>query len=132
MTSYCKKTGMSPEDMNLYSYYHSFLTKNTSLNKPTTEIINQYSKPLQRLIGNHAQNNNEAKRKERLFNHLEKSLVSKFQSASLVVFGSSASGLSLKSGDYDLCLIIPSVNEKKAIKKSVQCCAVKEWILLKP
>ena len=117
MTSYCEKTGLSPEDMNLYRHYHSYLTQKISLSKPANETIKGFSKPLQRLIGNHAQNNNDAKRKERLFNHLEKSLVSKFQSASLVVFGSSASGLSLKSGDYDLCLIIPSVDEKKAIKK---------------
>lgn len=117
MTSYCEKTGLSPEDMNLYRHYHSYHTQKISLSKPANETIKGFSKPLQRLIGNHAQNSNEAKRKERLFNHLEKSLVSKFQSASLVVFGSSASGLSLKSGDYDLCLIIPSVDEKKAIKK---------------
>ena len=117
MTDECELTGLSKEDANLYGHYHSFLVNDTKFSLPSNEILKGFEKPLQRTISNHLLSANDKKRRDGLFRHLEKSLTSKFKDSSLVMFGSSASGLSLKSGDLDLCLQIPNINEKKAIKK---------------
>ena len=47
----------------------------------------------------------------------EKSIASKFEGSKLSPFGSLESGLSLKGGDFDLCLQIPNADEKKILKR---------------
>ena len=117
MTERCEITGLSKEDSNLYQYLHSQLIGELKLVSPSDETLNGFSKPLANTVSNHAVHKGDKKRKDGLFQHLEKSVASKFANSKLSVFGSSESGLALKSGDFDLCLQIPDAKQKKVIKK---------------
>ena len=79
--------------------------------------MNGFIKPLENTVSSNRIHNSEQKRKDSLLKHLEKSIASKFEGAKLSPFGSAESGLSLKGGDFDLCLQIPNADEKKTIKR---------------
>ena len=117
MSDRCDITGLSPEDSNLFQHLHSHLTNNLELKTPKQDSIASYVKPLESTISKNRINKGDERRKENLLKHLRKSVASKFQNSTLSPFGSAESGLSLKSGDFDLCLQIPEANQKKIIKR---------------
>ncbi|MAX45321.1 MAG: hypothetical protein CMB24_00815 [Euryarchaeota archaeon] len=117
MSDRCEVTGLSQENMRVFQYLHSHITGTLEIPEPSLEALSGFNKPLQNTISSHAIHNSEVKRKESLYNHLKKSIASKFEGSKLSVFGSAESGLSLKGGDFDLCLEISDANEKKILKK---------------
>ena len=117
MSGKCEVTGLSQENASKFQYLHSHLTGDLEISEPTSDVLAGFVKPLQNTISSHSIHNSEIKRKESLFNHLKKSIASKFAGSKLSAFGSAESGLSLKGGDFDLCLQIPDANEKKILKK---------------
>lgn len=117
MSDNCEVTGLSQENVSRFQYLHSHLTGTLEIAEPSSDVLAGFAKPLQNTISSHSIHNSETKRKESLFNHLKKSIASKFEGSKLSAFGSAESGLSLKGGDFDLCLQIPDANEKKILKK---------------
>ena len=117
MSDRCEVTGLSPENVNKFQYLHSHLKNSLEISEPSSDALEGFSKPLQYTVSNHRIHNSDIKRRESLFNHLKKSIASKFQGSKLSKFGSAESGLSLKGGDFDLCLQIPDANDKKILKK---------------
>ncbi len=117
MSDKCEITGLSQEDASRFQYLHSHLIGTLEISEPSSEILAGFSKPLQNTISSHSIHSSEVRRKESLFNHLKKSVASKFEGSKLSAFGSAESGLSLKGGDFDLCLQITDANEKKILKK---------------
>ena len=117
MSDNCEVTGLSQENVSRFQYLHSHLTGTLDIAEPSSDVLAGFAKPLQNTISSHSIHNSEVKRKEGLFNHLKKSIASKFGGSKLSTFGSAESGLSLKGGDFDLCLQIPDANEKKILKK---------------
>ena len=117
MSGKCEATGMSQENVSKYQYLHSHLTGALEISEPSPDVLAGFVKPLQNTISSHSIHDSEIKRKDSLFNHLKKSVASKFPGSKLSAFGSAESGLSLKGGDFDLCLQIPDANEKKILKK---------------
>ena len=117
MSKRCDITGLAAEDINLFGYLHSQLIGELELNDASSEALTGFEKPLQRTVSNHRLSTGDLKRKESLIKHLEKSITSKFSGSKLTAFGSSESGLSLKTGDLDLCLQSAKVDQKKVIKR---------------
>jgi len=117
MSDRCEVTGLSQGNMRDFQYLHSHLVGTLDIPEPSSEVLSGFNKPLQNTISSHAIHSSEVKRKASLFNHLKKSIASKFGGSKLSVFGSAESGLSLKGGDFDLCLQISEANEKKVLKK---------------
>ena len=117
MSDRCEVTGLTQEDVIRFEYLHSRLTGTLEIAEPAPEALAGFDKPLQNTISSHSIHSSEVRRRESLFKHLEKSIASKFEGSKLSAFGSAESGLSLKSGDFDLCLQIPDANEKKILKK---------------
>ena len=104
MSKPCEITGLSAQNIEKYSYLHAHLTGNLNLQEPSEESLNGFNKPLLSIVSANKVHSGDSKRKESLFKHLEKSVASKFEGAKLSAFGSTESGLSLKGGDFDLCL----------------------------
>ncbi len=117
MSDRCEVTGLSQEDINFFNYLHQSITGKLELSTPSSEVLTGFDKPLERTVSNHHLGAGDIKRKDSLINHLEKSISSKFTGAKLTAFGSAESGLSLKTGDLDLCLQLPEANQKKVIKR---------------
>lgn len=117
MSKPCEITGLSAQNIEKYSYLHAHLTGNLNLQEPSEESLNGFNKPLLSIVSANKVHSGDSKRKESLFKHLEKSVASKFEGAKLSAFGSTESGLSLKGGDFDLCLQIPNANQKKVLKR---------------
>ena len=117
MTSRCEITGLSESDSKMFEYLHAYLVGKLEINNPDSATLAGFSKPLLNTVSSNSTHKGEIKRREGLFNHLEKSIASKFKNSKLSVFGSAESGLSIKGGDYDLCLQIPDADQKKVVKK---------------
>ena len=117
MSDSCEITGLSPENVKKFSYLHAHITNNKEITSPSEDILEGFSKPLENTVSFNKIHNSETKRRESLFKHLEKSIASKFEGSKLTAFGSAESGLTLKGGDFDLCLQISNVNEKKTLKR---------------
>ncbi|CAI8156740.1 MAG: Uncharacterised protein [Methanobacteriota archaeon] len=113
----CEITGMSREDCNNWPDLHSKITGELVIKEPSEKIIQSFDKPLNNIVLNNSSNKNNSKRRSGLFRHLEKSIASKFKDSTMVPFGSSETGLSLKKGDLDLCLIVPNGKEKQIVKR---------------
>ena len=117
MSSRCEITGLSQEDAKLFEYLHSQLTGKLEINEPEKEIISSFGKPLENTVSNNRGHKSDARRRENLLKHLQKSVASKFSNSKLTPFGSAESDLALKGADFDLCLQIQEANQKKIIKR---------------
>ena len=117
MSQPCEITGLSEENVAKLSYLHKYITTDTEIPTPDEKSLNGFIKPLENIVASNRIHNSEQKRKESLLKHLEKSIASKFEGSRLSPFGSAESGLSLKGGDFDLCLQISNADEKKTIKR---------------
>ena len=117
MSDSCEITGFSKSDIEKYSYLHKYLTNKEKIEFQTPENLEGFIKPLQNTVSANRIHSSETKRRESLLKHLEKSIASKFENSKLSTFGSVESGLSLKGGDFDLCLQIQDANQKKVLKR---------------
>lgn len=117
MSERCEITGMSKEDCNNWPDLHSKITGDLVIKEASDQIIKSFDKPLNNIVSNNSSNKNNSKRRSGLFRHLEKSIISKFKDSTMVTFGSSETGLSLKKGDLDLCLIVPNGKQKQIVKR---------------
>ena len=113
----CEITGLSEENVAKLSYLHKYITTDIEIPNPDEKSLNGFIKPLENIVASNRIHSSEKKRKESLLKHLEKSIASKFEGSKLSPFGSAESGLSLKGGDFDLCLQISNADEKKTIKR---------------
>ena len=68
-------------------------------------------------LKSHRENDSTKKRRDGLIRHLQKIFSSRFKGSTLQPFGSSQTGLNLRNGDVDLCLIINSRDVKKLLKR---------------
>ena len=117
MTDFCEITGLSSENSEKFNYLHHYITNSKEIATPDNDVLKGFIKPLENTVSANKIHNSDTKRRESLFKHLEKSIASKFDDSKLTVFGSVESGLSLKGGDFDLCLQIPNANQKKVLKR---------------
>jgi len=117
MTDFCEITGLSSENLEKFNYLHHYITNSKEIATPDNDILKGFIKPLENTVSANKIHSSDTKRRESLFKHLDKSIASKFDDSKLTVFGSVESGLSLKGGDFDLCLQIPNVNQKKVLKR---------------
>jgi hypothetical protein len=117
MSTRCEITGLSQEDAKLFEYLHSNLTNKLEIKAISGEAITSFTKPLENTVSNNRGHKSDARRRENLLKHLQKSIASKFSNSKLTPFGSAESGLSLKGADFDLCLQIQEDNQKKIIKR---------------
>ena len=117
MSQPCEITGLSEENVAKLSYLHKYITTDIEIPTPDEKSLNGFIKPLENIVASNRIHSSEKKRKESLLKHLEKSIASKFEGSKLSPFGSAESGLSLKGGDFDLCLQISNADEKKTIKR---------------
>ena len=120
MSQPCEITGLSEENVAKLSYLHKYITTDIEIPTPDEKSLNGFIKPLENIVASNKIHSSEKKRKESLLKHLEKSIASKFEGSKLSPFGSAESGLSLKGGDFDLCLQISNADEKKTIKR-IRC-----------
>ena len=65
----------------------------------------------------HKENDSTKKRRDGLIRHLQKIFSTRFKGSNLQAFGSSQTGLNLRNGDVDLCLIINAKDVKKILKR---------------
>ncbi|MBJ47367.1 MAG: hypothetical protein CMB59_05705, partial [Euryarchaeota archaeon] len=86
MSDKCEVTGLSQENASKFQYLHSHLTGELEISEPTSDVLAGFVKPLQNTISSHSIHNSEIKRKESLFNHLKKSIASKFAGSKLSAF----------------------------------------------
>ena len=117
MSDSCEITGLSKANMDKYSYLHKHLTQPQAISNASEESLKGFIKPLENTVSTNRVHSSDSKRRESLFKHLEKSIASKFENSKLSIFGSIESGLSLKGADFDLCLQIQEVNQKKTLKR---------------
>ena len=117
MSQPCEITGLSEDNVEKFSFIHQHITTNKEIPMPDNDSLKGFIKPLENTVSSNKIHSSEEKRRESLFKHLEKSIASKFEGSKLSPFGSMESGLSLKGGDFDLCLQIPNADEKKILKR---------------
>ena len=115
MSSACEITGLSEEQVSLWPNLHAVLTGGDL--PPLCESVDSYSKDLNYTVASHRQAKGEEKRREGLITHLERVLTSKFKGSKLIAFGSSKTGLSLKGGDLDLCLLMTPQDPKRTVQR---------------
>lgn len=117
MTGECEITGLNPEDVNNWSDLHRYITGTLELSTPSEESLSSFNKPLNNTVSNHKVHPGDAKRRESLIQHLERSISRKIKGSKLIPFGSNQTGMSLKGGDLDLCLSVNDDNPKKILKR---------------
>lgn len=117
MSKRCEITGLSLKDCENWANLHSKHTGTYECQTPSDEMMFAFDKDLENTVSNNRFSKIDLKRRNSLFGHLEKSIVPKFNNSSLAAFGSSETGLSLKRGDLDLCLVVPDGNQKRIVKR---------------
>jgi len=117
MSERCEISDLSLEVCEGWNDLHAKHSGSYECSVPNNDVISSLAKPLENTVSINKVSNIDLKRRNSLFGHLEKSIVNKFNNSSLVAFGSSETGLSLKKGDLDLCLVVPDVDQKKVVKR---------------
>ena len=117
MSERCEVTGMSTDNANSFNYYHSQLIGELNIEITAKDSVSKYENSLEKTWKNSMPHKSEKSRKNRLLNHITKSIGSKFNAVDVIQFGSSANGFGMKNGDFDICLIIPDANQRQLIKK---------------
>ena len=117
MTSECEITGLSQEDIDNWPDFHGHITGKLELSTPGEESLISFAKPLANTVSSHRVHPGDAKRREGLITHLERSISSKVKGSELVSFGSTQTGMALRGGDLDLCIIMKDGNQKKILKR---------------
>ena len=119
MSDECPITGFDNAQQHRWPLVHQYLCDKLEL--PTGEdleasAIDQLSKDIEKTLFEQRPSSVMLKKRKGLFEHLKRTVERRFKGSSLRQFGSSASGLSLSSGDMDLCLLFNDQKPKKILR----------------
>ena len=115
MSDYCEVTGLSIDNANKYNIIHSKMIGEFSHAEVSKESIDELNTVFDKLVKKINPHHSDSKKRQSLTNHLERSIGKKFKAKDVKQFGSSVTGLNIKGGDLDVCLIIPGADEKKVV-----------------
>ena len=115
MSEYCEVTGLSIDNANKYNLIHSKMIGEFSHTEVSKESIDELNAVFEKLVKKINPHHSDSKKRQSLTNHLERSIGKKFKAKDVKQFGSSVTGLNIKGGDLDVCLIIPGADEKKVV-----------------
>lgn len=118
MSEPCKITGLSSQQASRWSFYHKQLVGEEirfESSDLTSEYFQNLSSQIKSKIADTKLSKKDLEARKKLFAHLKKNIAGRIKGAKLIKFGSSASGLSLKHGDLDLCLKVRTENPKKTL-----------------
>jgi hypothetical protein len=119
MSDECEITGFTPQQQGRWPLVHQHLCDQLELPNGeaiSAEAIEKLSHDLENTLKVQSANQSALKKRNGLFEHLKRSIESKFKGSSLRRFGSSESGLSLAHGDLDLCLLFEGQKPKKILR----------------
>ena len=115
----CRTTGLTVEQQERWPFLYSHLSSEIeipSLNDMDEQFIIELDKEISRILKHVG--DGKAKSRESLTRHLTELLQRRFQrNAKVQAFGSSVTGLSLGTGDLDLCLSFKKEQPKKVLRK---------------
>ena len=115
----CKTTGLTVEQQNRWPFLYSHLSTDIeipSLTNVDEQFIIEMDKEISKILKKVG--DGKAKSRESLTRHLTGLLQRRFQrNAKVQAFGSSVTGLSLGTGDLDLCLSFKREQPKKVLRK---------------
>ena len=115
----CRTTGLTVEQQERWPFLYSHLSSEIeipSLNDMDEQFIIEMDKEISRILKHVG--DGKAKSRESLTRHLKGLLQRRFQrNAKVEAFGSSVTGLSLGTGDLDLCLSFKKEQPKKVLRK---------------
>jgi len=115
----CRTTGLTAEQQERWPFLYSHLSSDIEI-PSLTNIDEQFIIEMDKEISKIIKNVGDAKSKSResLTRHLTRLLERRFQrNAKVEAFGSSVTGLSLGTGDLDLCLSFKREQPKKVLRK---------------
>ncbi|MBT60504.1 MAG: hypothetical protein CMA63_02980 [Euryarchaeota archaeon] len=118
MSDDCEVTGFSPEQQHRWPNVHAYLTDSLELPNGedlTPDTIERISCDILDSLKLHAPRSGDLKKRQKLFEHLQRSIERRFKGSKLQQFGSSESGLSLGNADLDLCLQFTGEKPKKVL-----------------
>ena len=119
MSDECEVTGFTPQQQDRWPLVHQNLCGKLELangEEIPAESIQQLSQDLENILKAQSANKSALKKRNGLYEHLKRSIESRFKGSSLRRFGSSESGLSLAHGDLDLCLLFDGQKPKKVLR----------------
>ena len=119
MSDECPITGFNHEQQHRWPNVHQFLCDKLELPSGeaiTPDALQQLSNDIEKTLVEQQPNASMIKKRKGLFQHLKRTVERRFKGSSLRQFGSSASGLSLSSGDMDLCLLFNEQKPKKILR----------------
>ena len=115
----CRTTGLTAEQQERWPFLYSHLSSDIevpSLTNIDEQFIIEMDKEISKIIKNVG--DAKSKSRESLTRHLTRLLERRFQkNAKVEAFGSSVTGLSLGTGDLDLCLSFKKEQPKKVLRK---------------
>ena len=115
----CRTTGLTIEQQERWPFLYSHLSSDIevpSLTNIDEQFIIEMDKEISKIIKNVG--DAKSKSRESLTRHLTRLLERRFQkNAKVEAFGSSVTGLSLGTGDLDLCLSFKKEQPKKVLRK---------------
>ena len=108
MSETCEITGLSPENIEKFSYLHDSITKNTEISAPENDVLKGFIRPLESIVNSNKTHNSDVKRRQSLLKHLEKSISSKFELEDISFSsGGPAKYSKIKGSDIKLGFITP-------------------------
>jgi hypothetical protein len=114
----CEITGFSPQQQHRWPNIHAYLTEKLELptgENITVDAIQKLSTEVLATLSEHAPKPKDQKKRQKLFEHLKRSVERRFKGSKLQQFGSAESGLSLGNSDLDLCLEFHKERPKKVL-----------------
>lgn len=119
MSDECDITGFNHEQQHRWPLVHQYLCDQLELpngDDLDSESIEQLSQDFEEILKLKTPNKSFIKKRDGLYEHLKRTVEKRFKGSSLKKFGSTESGLSLSTGDLDLCLLYDAQKSKKVLK----------------
>ena len=119
MSDECPITGFDNAQQHRWPLVHQYLCDKLELPNGDgleTSTMEKLSKDIEKTLSEQRPNASMLKKRKGLYEHLKRTVERRFKGSSLRQFGSSASGLSLSSGDMDLCLLLNDQKPKKILR----------------
>lgn len=118
MTGECEITGFTLQQQHRWPKNHAYLTGNLELpsgEEIPKDAVEKLSADVLATLIEHAPKPKDQKKRQKLFEHLKRSVERRFKGSTLQQFGSAESGLSLGNSDLDLCLQFHKEKPKKVL-----------------
>ena len=119
MTEECEITGFSHQQQQRWPLVYQYLCDQLELPDGTeldNESIDQLSMDIEKILKSQTPSNHFLKKRNGLYEHLKRTVETRFKGSSLKRFGSTESNLSLSTGDLDLCLLFDGKKPQKVLK----------------